>query len=303
MDLDAYRLFLTLVKTRSFARTAERCHLSQPTVSQRLHQMEEELGVALLVRGPRLDLTPAGTALLPHAQALIEAEARTLVALSPFSERIEGTVHVSASQTAGGYILPPALCAFALRHAAVTVSLAIGNSAEVEACVLAGEADFGVVESPESTGQLLHQRLHEDRLILVHAPDHPLGALPDPLTPDALAGHLIALREPGSGTRATVVSAWQKVGGPPLRALEMGSLAAIRQSALTGATATFVSRHVVFEDLALGRLVARPVVGFEPVRTMRLVRRRTQFASHAAALLHADVAVALASIDAEPPEA
>ncbi len=283
---------MSLLETGSFSRTAETLYMSQPSVSQRLRQLEDELGMALVVRGGRgLTLTPAGEVFYPTARNLIATLDRGREELRGFAGRVEGTVRVWASQTAGGHILPPALCAFASAHPDVRVRLHIANSAEVESALLAGEADFGVIESPTASGQLAARDWLDDPLVFVCSPRHPLAETPGEIPLDALGAALLALREPGSGTRAALADALGAVGGAlPARLVEMSSLAALRSAVLAGAVVTFLSRWVVADDIAMGRLVTRPVAGVLPTRKMRLVRRRSPFPSHAAERLYAEVA-------------
>lgn len=289
MDVQSCRVFLSLIQTGSFSATAELFYMSQPTVSQRVRQLEDELGVALVVRAPHhLTLTEAGEAFLPHARALIDTWDQGREDLAPFTTRIEGAVRVWASQTAGGYILPITLCDFADRHPEVSVRLQIGNSAQVEQAVLEGHADFGVIESPSVSGHLLARNWLEDDLVCVMRPDHPLAITEEPIPPALANRWLFALREPGSGTRETLLDAWPNTDGPR-RTLEMGSLAAIRESTLTGRVVTFVSRWVVAQDLQEHRLVEHHLAGVRAIRRMRLVRRRSPFPSRACALLFEEV--------------
>lgn len=289
MDLQSCRVFLSLIDTKSFSQTAELLYMSQPAVSQRIRQLEEEVGAALLVRtGHGLTLTDAGEAFYPYARILVETWDQSREEMGAFTTHVEGPVRVWASQTAGGYILPAVLCEFAHRHPAVSVRLQIGNSAQVEHAVHEGQADFGIVESPAVSGHLLARSWLDDELVCVCVPDHPLGQSEDPIPPDEADVWLFALREPGSGTRETLLAVWPKSGGPS-RTIELGSLAAIRESVLTGRAVTFVSRWVVADDLARHRLVERQIRGVAPTRRMRLVRRRAPFPSRACALLFEEV--------------
>jgi len=303
LDIESVRIFVSLLETGSFSRTADLLYLSQSTVSQRLRQLEDELGVALVVRGGRsLALTPAGEVFYPRARDLVEALERGREELTTFVGRIEGTVRVWASQTAGGYILPPAVCAFAAAHPHVSVRLHIANSSEVERALLEGEADFGVIESPSASGHLVAQAWLEDPLVFVCAPVHPLADVAGEIPAEALAHSLLALREPGSGTRDTLLAALAGCGAAaPPRMVEMSSLAAVRSGVLSGAAVAFLSRWVVADDIAAGRLVTRTVAGLAPTRQMRLVRRRSAFPSHAAERLFAAVAHRPAAAHAADP--
>ena len=291
LDIESARMFVSLLETGSFSRTAEALYMAQSTVSQRLRQLEDELGAALIVRGGRtLTLTAAGEVFYPRARDLVRTFDAGREELRTFVDRIEGTVRVWASQTAGGYILPPSLCAFASAHAGVSVRLHIANSSEVERALLEGNADFGVVESPSTSGHLVAQDWLEDPLVFVCAPGHPLAEVPGEIPLASLGSSLLAVREPGSGTRDTLLAALEQAGSlTGLRWVEMSSLAAVRSGVAAGAAVTFLSRWVVADDLAAGRLVSKAVAGLRPSRRMRLVRRRGAFPSHAAERLFEDV--------------
>jgi DNA-binding transcriptional LysR family regulator len=73
MNLAFLRYFLAVADTSSFTVAAERCHVTQPTLSAGIARLEEELGTRLFDRGRRTGLTVAGQRLLPHARAMIEA--------------------------------------------------------------------------------------------------------------------------------------------------------------------------------------------------------------------------------------
>ncbi|MHB1980993.1 MAG: LysR family transcriptional regulator [Sulfobacillus sp.] len=307
MDLDAYRVFTTLVKTGSFAKTADALHMSQSSISLRLQQLEQELGVALLLRGRGITLTPPGEAFLPGALAMVEADQRARFAVAKFVATVQGAVAIHASQTSGSYILPQILSSFSIDFPQVDVHLRIANSDLVVKAVVDGHADFGIVESPTTSAKLRQRTWVEDPLTLVCAVNHPLTARPN-LTPAALQGCLLAVREPGSGTRATLVESWPGPLINTFRLLELGSLAAIRRTVLAGTAVAYISRWVVADDLASGRLVELSVAGIRPIRTMRLIRRREPFASRAASALYDVVATAsphqpTPEAEARPPDA
>lgn len=301
MDLDAYRVFTTLVKTGSFAQTADALHMSQSSVSLRLQQLEQELGVALVVRGHGIALTPPGEAFLPGATAMVEAERQARFEVSRFVASVQGSVAIHASQTSGSYILPEILSAFSNNFPQVEVHLRIANSDLVVKAVVDGTAAFGIVESPTTSAKLRQRTWIEDPLSLVCAATHPLAAQLR-LTPPDLQGHLLAIREPGSGTRATLVESWPGPLANTFRLLELGSLAAIRRTVLAGAAIAYVSRWVVADDLASGRLTELSVAGVRPSRTMRLIRRREPFSSRAVRELY-DAVVASAPRQPAPKSA
>src|SRR5437879_6531027 len=73
MNLAFVRYFLAVAETGSFTEAAERCHVTQPTLSAGIARLEEEVGARLIDRGRRSGLSAAGQRLLPHARAMVEA--------------------------------------------------------------------------------------------------------------------------------------------------------------------------------------------------------------------------------------
>ena len=73
MNLAFVRYFLAVAETSNFTTAAERCHVTQPTLSAGIARLEEEMGTRLFDRGRRSGLTTAGQRLVPHARAMLEA--------------------------------------------------------------------------------------------------------------------------------------------------------------------------------------------------------------------------------------
>ncbi len=285
MDPESCRIFLGLVRLRSFSKAAEALHVAQSTASHRIQHLEDTLGVALFIRGRDVALTEAGRVLLPYVETLVGAEGDARAALVGYTSQVRGTVRVCASQTAGGYIVPETICSFCASFPDVQVSLRIANSEEVLRAVDDGEVDFGIVETPLSTPRLSEREWVRDDLVLVVARTHRLAGASE-LLPTDLRGELLALREPGSGTRDAVVQSWPDALEDTFRIIEMGSLASIRRSVLIGQAAAFLSRRVVDADLGHGEMSEVLVKGVRPTRVMRLVKRREAFASRAAGALY-----------------
>src|SRR5215472_18055051 len=73
VNLVFVRYFLAVAETGNFTTAAERCHVTQPTLSAGIARLEDEIGSRLFERGRRTGLTAAGQKLLPHARAMVEA--------------------------------------------------------------------------------------------------------------------------------------------------------------------------------------------------------------------------------------
>ena len=112
-DLVDLRLFLRVAETASITHGAAKANMALASASERLRGMEEELGTALLERGRRgITLTPAGRALVHHAQLVLQQIENMRSELSEFAGSAKGHVRLLANTSALSEFLPEALNAF-----------------------------------------------------------------------------------------------------------------------------------------------------------------------------------------------
>src|SRR5712671_7837820 len=96
MELRQLRAFVEVAEAGHFGHAAERLHLTQPALTQRIQALERELGLQLLERTAReVRLAPAGIVLLPHARRLVEAEDQALHDLKAYSSGIAGQLRLA----------------------------------------------------------------------------------------------------------------------------------------------------------------------------------------------------------------
>src|SRR5262249_50642745 len=136
MTLRQFEVFLAVAGAKSFRRAAERLHLSQPTLSQHVRELETELGARLLDRiGRAVQLTDAGRVLEEHATRLLATLTDARQAIADLQGLQRGSLIIGASTTPGIYVLPGLLGIFRQRYPGVEVTLRLGNSEQVESLV------------------------------------------------------------------------------------------------------------------------------------------------------------------------
>ncbi|MFC6664735.1 LysR family transcriptional regulator [Deinococcus radiopugnans] len=143
--------FAAVARSGSLTAAARERHLSQPSVSSQLKLLASSVGEPLLIRhrlGMRL--TPAGEALLPHAQALGRALEGARLFAAELQGLQRGTLRVVASNTLAAHVLPRALAAFHARHPAVTLNIQTANTHGAVRALLAGETDLALIEGRRS---------------------------------------------------------------------------------------------------------------------------------------------------------
>jgi len=258
-------------------RAAETLHLTPSAVSSAIRVLEERYGIALFHRtGRRIELTEAGLAFLPEARATLARATSADLFLTEIGGLKRGTLAIAASQTVGGYWLPPLLLHFHETYPAIDIRMVGGNTEQAAEAVLEGRAELGIVEGEVDHPALSQRIVTRDRVLVVAPPGHPLAGRP--VTPDELTQARWILREPGSGTRSALTSALDETALDI--ALSLPSNEAVRSAVLAGNALTAVSEYVVRDDLATGRLA---LVAFDlPERAFRLLRHKERYRSKAA---------------------
>jgi DNA-binding transcriptional LysR family regulator len=171
-DLVDMQLFLHVVEAGSITGGAARAHLSLASCSERIHGMEETLGVPLLLRGRRgVTPTPAGDALVRHARLVFQQLQRMRAELGDHAQGLKGTVRLQCNTAALSEYLPDALAGFMARHPYVDVALEEHASHEVAKAVREGAADLGIVSDAVDLSQLQSFPFRTDRLVAVAAPE------------------------------------------------------------------------------------------------------------------------------------
>lgn len=277
MNLHLLRLFTQVADRGSFSRAAESLRIGQPAVSKGVKELEAQLGLALLERGPGpIQPTEAGRALLSHARAIFASEREAEEELAALSGLTSGTLRVGASSTIATWILPPFLARFQAEHPLVQSSLVSANTVSIARLALERQIDVALVEGPVDEPRLRAEEWRTDELVLVVSPDHPFARRRRPVSPAELEQTLVLLREEGSGTREVVLSALDTHGVRLQRTMEIGGTEAIKQAVAAGLGASFVSRSAAEDQLKLGRLrvVRLPQFGIRrPLRLLSLEGR------------------------------
>jgi DNA-binding transcriptional LysR family regulator len=172
LDLRLVEYFVAVAEELHFGRAAARLHIAQPSLSQQIRRLEEQLGVTLLERtSRRVELTPAGEALLREGRTTVNHARRAVQAVRAAAhERITVGFYGSAASE----LLPQALSAFAERHPGIEVTvreLLMGSVAEI----LDGRVDVAFTRLlPEQTEVEVEVIAHEPRVAALPAA-HPLA--------------------------------------------------------------------------------------------------------------------------------
>jgi DNA-binding transcriptional LysR family regulator len=283
ITLRQLQIFSAVAEEGSTTAAAESLSLSQSATSSALNELEDLLGAQLFDRvGKTLLLNDSGRMLLEHArQALHIVEAIE----NEFSGRKSGQrqFRIGASTTIGAYLLPELLAAYGALRGNQIPRVTIANTADVAAAVANFEVEIGFIEGPCHVPGLRVEPWIRDELVIVAAPGNAIAARVNaaPVTPQQLNEARWLLREPGSGTREAAEGALI----PYLHYLEeagqFSSSEAIKHACAAGLGLACLSRVVVADLIALGKLVEIPTTLPLLTRDMYMIYSRKKTLSPA----------------------
>jgi DNA-binding transcriptional LysR family regulator len=267
------QIFVEASQAQSFARAAERLHISPAAVSFQIRQIETLSGFALFERiGKKVSLTDAGGALLAYARTALQALTDADQAMSALRGAGGGRISIGAISTAK-YLVPHMLARFQQAYPAVAIHLRDGNRREIAEALARGEIDLAVMGRPAESADLVATPFAAHPSVIVAAPDHPWTTAPE-MTPAVLAGERFIVREDGSGTRGLLDAMCRDAGFAPRIAMTTSSNETIKQAVMAGMGIALISRHTIVLELALGLLRTLPVAGFPLMRQWFVAHRR-----------------------------
>jgi DNA-binding transcriptional LysR family regulator len=169
VNLAFIRYFLAVAETGNFTTAAERCHVTQPTLSAGIARLEDEIGSRLFERGRRTGLTAAGQKLLPHARAMVEAwqAARAEQRSSRRQRLVRMAIGTTLPiQAAMGWL------ATAQRRVAFDVEISEGTADVVQARWRRGRCDLALFPTREPLSADNAVQLLREPYLLAAATDH-----------------------------------------------------------------------------------------------------------------------------------
>ena len=257
--------WLAVVEEGSFTRAAARMHVSQPSLSQQVKALENELGGDLIERLPRsIRLTSAGKMFLPHARMSVRsAENGIRIARSAFKLQV-GELEISTVRSIAAGILPDLIQRWRVEHSGTLIRLhEMSHRKLAEDSVREGLSDIGIGPPPlEWAGPVT--RLGWEEFVVVLSPDDPYaGRRSVPLA--ALADRLWVMFDPGHGLYDITVAACASATTPfkPEHAVLTSQVETAARLAAVGVGPALVPMNSIPKGLDAARLSVEPPLGRE----------------------------------------
>lgn len=177
MELRVLRYFLAVAQEESISAAAEYLHLTQPTLSRQMRDLEEELGRPLLIRGSRkVELTEAGRLLRKRAREILELADKAQAEVREGDEAVTGELCIGAGETHAMRLMARAVKALREQGHHIRFRIYSGNAEDVTERLDQGLLDFGILIEPVDLKKYDSLRLPDTDLWGVLMPkDHPLA--------------------------------------------------------------------------------------------------------------------------------
>lgn len=284
MEDHKLKVFCTVAETKSFSKTSEIIHLTQPAVSLQIQALEEIYETKLFDRSSStVTLTPAGEILYKYAKEILGLYANVEKVIGDITGLVKGSISIGASSTIGNYLLPGVITDFKKAHLKIKIHLLVGNTKRVVDMLNSGSIDIGLVEGEVSRQKMVVEKLIPDELLLVVPAHHPWAKKKD-IPVSELTKEPFIFREGGSGTRQMIEMFLSKYGISPNNmkvAMVLGSTEAIKEAVENGLGVSILSRWAVRKELKYGTLQLLRIKEERVNRDFSLIVNKSSVSSHA----------------------
>ncbi len=267
MDTANLQAFIKVAETGSFSHAAQQLFITQPAVSKRIKQLEQQLDSKLVDRkGKQLHLTQTGQALLPRARDILNRIQSAQQQIADMEGSPMGTLSMATSHHIGLHRLPPILRAFNAHYAEVELDLHFMDSEQACQLIEHNELDVAVVTLPlEDNPKLDFIRVWDDPLVICCASDHPLTSESSPGLQD-LIRHPAVLPSHGTFTREAIEQALGEAMAELSINLETNYLETIKMMVSVGLGWSILPESML--DAGLAKL---DIAGFQASRELGIV--------------------------------
>jgi LysR family hydrogen peroxide-inducible transcriptional activator len=210
MTLTELRYIVALAQEQHFGRAAERCHVSQPTLSIAVKKLEEELGV-LFERGKQKILpTPLGEKIVAMAAKVLEQAAAIKDVAEAGKDQLEGPIALGTLSTIGPYLLPQFIPLLQETSNKLSLYVVEGSVADLAGKLRNGDLDAILVTAPFVEADVVTQPLFDEPFVLLMPADHRLANKVRIEPADLVPGELLLLGE-GDSLREQILAAFPRL--------------------------------------------------------------------------------------------
>ncbi|ALI02852.1 transcriptional regulator CynR [Pseudomonas sp. FW306-02-F02-AA] len=279
MLLRHIRYLLAVAEHRNFTRAAEALHVSQPTLSQQIKQLEDVLGAPLFDRSGRtVRLTDAGEAYVRYARLALQDLEAAKRAMHDVQDLTRGSLRLAMTPTFTAYLIGPLLARFNSLYPGLTLSVEEMTQDQIEAALAEDRLDLGIAFTGSHLADIDSQTLFAETLSLVVSEAHPRFVRQQALDAQALGQQSLVLLSGDFATRQHIDLYCRQQGIAPRIVIEANSISAIVEIVRRGHLATILPEAITHALPGLRPLALQPAL---PQRTVALLSRKGAYRSAA----------------------
>lgn len=196
MDIRILKYFLAVAKEGNITRAAESLHITQPTLSRQIMELEEDMGTELFIRGKRqIMLTDSGILFQQRAKEIVQLYDKAKREMAEQNDLLGGTVSIACVESIASNLLPEVLIEFSKQHPMVKYELYSADGNDIREKIDRGDIDMGVLIEPVETAKYDYIRLpFYEQWGIVMRKDDPLAEKDKIMTEDIQNKPLIVPR-------------------------------------------------------------------------------------------------------------
>src|SRR5437763_12010235 len=294
MEIHQLRYFVAVAEEGSFSQEAQREHVSQPSLSQQIHKLEEELNQQLFDRLPRsVVLTAAGRCLLPYARVILTAIADAGRAVTALEAEVAGRLAVGAIPSIALYILPRLIGRFQHAYPKVTFELFEDTTEKLAQRLEDGTLDLVIASTSHETPTLTRHSLGKEPLLILLPAKHRLARRKS-IKWSELASEKFLLRHEEHSLSIHVRQLLAANHLNPELVLRGAQLVTMARMVAAGLGVTVIPEMMLNTEFVKG-CVAVPFAKPVPTRELTLLRNPLRAESKAAAAFRKEAAAAFLS--------
>jgi Transcriptional regulator len=282
MELRQLQYVIQIAIEKNFSRAAEKLHIAQPSLSQQLSKLEQELGVLLFRRTTNsVELTQAGQVFVDKSQSILDAIEQLKQEMDDMAQMKRGRLVVGTLPITGSHILPLVLPIFGEQYPQIEVVLVEDTTVKLEQLTANGGTDISLLTLPLVDQTLEWEPLMEEEICLAVPPSHRLAERKDEIAIEELREEPFVGLKKGQGFRQILVNLCQQAGFTPNIVFESSNIETVQSLIAGGMGITFVPKMLT--RAAGGDFV--PVylsLKSRPSRTLIIASRKGRYLSKAA---------------------
>ena len=277
MTIRHLQIFVAVADCGKMRAAAERLHISQPSVSQAVRELESYYNIKLFERlSQRIYITETGKKLLPYARHIIDSFETMEGFINDTSSG--NVIRVGGSVSVGTRLLPPMIKSLENEVPDVDVCVIVDNTAAIEGKIQRSELDIAVVEGIVRSDELVKKDIYDDELVLVVGPEHELFNHPG-IKLKELTKHALISRESGSVERNQFEQFLLEHDIKKKNKWSCSNTETIKKAVLNGEGIAILSRMVIEKEIAAGEVRVLNVENTRMKRKIKLIYHKNKYIS------------------------